>query len=198
MKKNLFLEGPVREGKSTLIRKLIRDHLSETGGFSSQRLINESGETAGFRIVPASQAMALAERYSSGMPGVFLSFNGGETEVRPSAFMDSIVSYLEESEGKKLILLDEIGGVELLLPQIREALDRALSGTVPCLGVLKLERSLRDMCRNPNVDSGSIDYHLQFRKNLCERSDVQIVPFSRDCAGETEAVIRDFLDHVFA
>lgn len=197
MYKNLFLEGPIREGKSTLIRKLIRDHLPAVGGFSSQRLLGESGETLGFRIVPAAQAMALTERYSSELSDVFLSFNGGDAEVDPRVFEDSIVRHLEESEGKKLILLDEIGGIELLLPEVRQALDRVLAGTVPCLGVLKLESSVREMCSSPYVDSGSIGCHLLFRKDLRERLDAQIVPFSRGRADEAEDIIRDFIDHIF-
>jgi nucleoside-triphosphatase len=176
---------------------LIKDHLPETGGFSSQRLLSELGETVGFRIVPASQAMALTERYSSGLTDVFLLFNGGETTVRPSVFADSIIRHLAESEGKKLILLDEIGGIELLLPEIRLALDRVLDGSVTCLGVLKLESSIRDMCRNPVVESGSVDCHLEFRKALEGRSDTRIIPFIRERADEAEDIIQGFIDRIF-
>lgn len=197
MRKHLFLEGPIREGKSTLIRRLIKNHLPETGGFSSQRLLNDSGETVGFRIVPASQAMALTERYSSGLSDVFLYFNGGETVVKPGAFADTIVKYLEGSVGKRLILMDEIGGIELQMPEIRQALNRVLNGTVPCLGVLKLENSMRDMCRNPCVDGINIEHHLKFRKNIEERLDAQIVSFDRTCVEKTETVVRKFIDHIF-
>lgn len=54
MSKILFLEGPIQTGKSTLIREVLGSHLQECGGFASQRLVDASGQTRGFRIGPAS------------------------------------------------------------------------------------------------------------------------------------------------
>ncbi len=197
MKKHLLFEGPVQEGKSTLIRKYISGFLPDIGGFSSQRLLDGSGKTVGFRIVPASESLELTAEYDAAMPGVFLYFGREGPMVNLNVLAYSISGYLEESGGKKLILLDEIGGAELLKPEARSALARALSGPVSCLGVWKLESSLREMCRNPVVSGDSIECHLQFRRGLTEGFDADIVYFERSCAAEAEKILNEFINMIF-
>jgi guanylate kinase len=48
MYKHLFLEADSGAGKSTLIRKIIAPYIDKIGGFTSQRLQNENGETIAF------------------------------------------------------------------------------------------------------------------------------------------------------
>jgi nucleoside-triphosphatase THEP1 len=196
MKKHLFLEGPIQEGKSTLIRKLIKANLTQIGGFSSQRLLDDSGKTVGFRITPAGEAIALTKKYSPELPDVFLFFDGSRTENMPGIFADTAVRYLRENEGKKLILLDEIGGVELLSPEFRRELYRILAGDIPCLGVLKLESSVRGMCGNTAIDSDCIAWHLQLRDDLVNRYGAEIIYFERTNAEQTEELLRDFVDRI--
>lgn len=196
MKKNLFLEGPIQEGKSTLIRALIRDYLSQTGGFCSQRLLNESGETVGFRVVTTAEAMALTARYTPELSDVFLYFGGEKAEVRPEVFSDSALKYLRESKGKKLILLDEIGGIELLEPHFRKKVYEILGGSTPCLGVLKLEKSNRNMCKNAKIDKECTERLIRLKEDLISRFDTDIVPFQRESAEKAEDAIEAFLDAV--
>jgi nucleoside-triphosphatase len=196
MKKHLFLEGPIQEGKSTLIRKLIRDNLPWVGGFSSQRLLGDSGETVGFRITPAGEAMELTRKHSPELPDIFLHFDGSRTENRPEIFADTAVRYLRQNGGKKLILLDEIGGVELLSPDFRRELYRVLTGDVPCLGVLKLESSVRSMCGNAAIGGECVERHLRLRGDLASRYNAEIIYFERTNAEKTEALLRDFLDRI--
>lgn len=196
MKKHLFLEGPIQEGKSTLIRKLIKENLAQIGGFSSQRLFSDSGETAGFRITAAGEAMDLTKKYSPGLTDVFLFFDGSRTETVPGIFADAAVRYLRENEGKKLILLDEIGGVELLSPEFRRELYRVLAGDIPCLGVLKLESSLRSICGNAAIGSDCVARHLQLRDDLVNRYGAETVYFERANAEKTEELLRDFVDRI--
>lgn len=197
MKKHFFLEGPIQEGKSTLIRALIRDHLPQTGGFCSQRLLNESGKTVGFRIVPAAEAMSLTAQYSSKLSDIFLYFDGEKTEVRPDVFSGSAVKYLRESKGKKLVLLDEIGGIELLEPHFRKEVYEILRGAIPCLGVLKLEKSNRNMCENAKVDHDCTDRLLRLKEDLISSFHADIVPFQRKSAEKAEAAAKAFVDAVF-
>ena len=197
MKKHFFLEGPIQEGKSTLIRKLIGDHLIDVGGFSSQRLVNDSGKTVGFRIVPASEAMELTKKYSPHLSDVFLYFDGNKTKMTSEIFVDTAIKYLRKSQGKKLILLDEIGGVEMLMPEFRAQLYEVLEGEIPCLGVLKLETSNRNMCSNANINHECVDYHLQLREFLVNQYEADLVRFERKYAADTEKTIGDFLERIF-
>lgn len=197
MIRHLFLEGPIQEGKSTLIRSRIRDHLPQVGGFSSQRLLDSSGKTVGFRIAPPEEAMALTAEYSPELSGVFLYFDGEKTEAKPELFAGTAVSYLRERKGKKLILLDEIGGVELLEPEFRKELYAALEGDIPCLGVLKLEISMRNMCKNTDIDRDCVDYHLKLREDLARRFGADIVRFERNRTKEPERALNEFIHTIF-
>jgi nucleoside-triphosphatase len=197
MKKHFFIEGPIQEGKSTLIRGLIKEHLTQVGGFSSQRLFNDDGETVGFRIVPAAEAMDLTMKYSPELSDVFLYFEGRETEKNPEIFTDTAIRYLKEGRGKKLILLDEIGGIELLMPEFKEALYEILGGGIPCLGVLKLEHSNRHMCSNANINRECTDYQMQLRDRLLNRYEAEVIHFERDNAGNVKKAMRTFLERIF-
>jgi len=146
---NLFIEGPIQTGKSTLIRKYLGSHLQRCGGFTSQRLIDPSGRTKGFRLVSAAGSLtARAEEFESNAgsskpfvsdAGIFKWFTEDGNVVTDQTVFDTTgVSLLKSSADRPLILLDEIGGSELLCDQFRKALDAVLSSTKPCLGVLKL------------------------------------------------------------
>ena len=55
----------------------------------------------------------------------------------PEVFVDAGVRFLENYRDCDLMLLDEIGGVELLVPPFKEKLYEVLESPVPCIGVLK-------------------------------------------------------------
>ncbi len=195
--KHLFLEGAVQEGKSTLIRRLIQPFLDQTGGFSSQRLLDSSGETVGFRIVPAAEALELTREYQADLTGIFLSFQNGKAVKAPKLFLETALQYLNHSDGKKLILLDEIGGMELGIPEFREALYRVLSSSIPCIGVLKLEEKNRHMCEQNVIDQSCLTWHQVLRRDLKEQFDAQLISFSRKTKTEAEDRIAVFLEQFY-
>ncbi|WP_320129218.1 nucleoside-triphosphatase [uncultured Sphaerochaeta sp.] len=96
-----------------------------------------------------------------------------------------------------MILLDEIGGVEMLMPEFRAQLYEVLEGEIPCLGVLKLETSNRNMCSNANINHECVDYHLQLREFLVNQYEADLVRFERKYAADTEKTIGDFLERIF-
>lgn len=192
--RHLFLEGPVQEGKSTLIRRLIQPFLDQTGGFSSQRLLDVSCETLGFRIAPAAEALELTKEYQTDLTGVFLAFQNGKAVKAPEVFLETALQSLNNSGGKKLILLDEIGGMELGVPEFREALYRVLSGPVPCIGVLKLEEKNRHMCEQAVIDKSCLTWHQVLRRDLTEQFDAELIPFARNVETEAEHRITSFLE----
>jgi len=198
MKKHLFLEGPIQEGKSTLIRSLIRGRIPQIGGFSSQRLLDDKGKTVGFRIAPPEEALALTARYSPELTDVFLYFGGEKTVVKPEIFADTAVKYLRQRKGKKLILLDEIGGVELLDPNFRRELYDTLKSDIPCLGVLKLEASNRNMCEGAKLSSSCTSFQIQLRSDLTNNLDADIIPFERKSTDLAANKVKRFVDAVFA
>ena len=163
--KHLFLEGPIQTGKSTVIRESLKPYmasapcytLEETqerypvGGFASQRLVL-AGTTYAFRIGPAmetpltaslSQFLSLESIEDSfRLHGVFKAFGiteDGKPYRDDSVFENLGVQYLQDTAGRKLMLLDEIGGQEMECEPFMNALYDLLAGDIPCIGVLKLQ-----------------------------------------------------------
>lgn len=117
MKRRLFLTGPIGCGKSTAIQTVLGDRLGKCGGFLTRR---HRDPDLHFTL----ESLDGAEKET------FLDFSNGKPEVNLQVF--SNISF----QGKVLIL-DEIGGIELLNPDFTTALEAALKSDVPILGVIK-------------------------------------------------------------
>lgn len=188
MSKHLFLEGPIQTGKSTLIRHCLGEHLTECGGFTSQRLIGADGSTKGFRIGPACATPLTAEADGPG-PDTFKYFReDGTVLVDQSVFETVGVSLLTSGKSRPLILLDEIGGSELLCPRFYHALYEILSGDIPCLGVLKLHENARRL-QNQYAEENRptiADLNLALRRKILDECGGQILYYERTGSSSDE------------
>ena len=119
MRPHLFLTGPIGCGKSTAISAVLEDRISQCGGFLTRRCREPYLH---FRL----------ETPDGKGKETFLDFATGEPEVNPAVFSES---YLQG----KILVLDEIGGIELLNPEFASALENILNSDIPILGVLKGE-----------------------------------------------------------
>lgn len=164
---HLFLEGPVKTGKSTLLRQCIEPYIEKTGGFSSQRLWQD-GRPCGYRLVPAEN-LRLDQPYEPGLPGIFTYHHQSDWRKDPAVFETLGVQLLSNLSDCELILLDEIGGSELLVPAFREKLYEVLSGPLPCIGVLKLSSKAAFMSRTSGYPGQVVDYNRQLREDLIGR-----------------------------
>lgn len=147
MKKNLFLKGKIRLGKSALIREILLPFFPKVGGVFVQRIfigeryvafkLHQLKEAADYRLNKYVNSL-------SGMDNLFLySDTGGKWQAKKEIFESSGVAYLKDSikNNKKLILLDELGGVELDCPAFMETVMTLLNSKIPVLGVLKSPRN---------------------------------------------------------
>lgn len=151
MSNNYFLEGDIQTGKSTLIRRALGDHISECGGFACQRLIDNSGNIIGFRFGPASSTPLNASvRFDDGYPYTLRYADGsipdnifkfrdrlGVSHVDADLFGTAGVELMRVRKGQRFMLLDEIGGIELVCRPFVSALFDLLESDVPCVGVIK-------------------------------------------------------------
>ncbi len=192
---HLFLEGPVQTGKSTLIRQAISPYIDHLGGFSSQRLWQD-GRPCGYRLLPAHE-LQLDAPYAPGMSGIFMYHHKDTSFKNPDVFATLGVKLLEESAGKKLILLDELGGSELLLPAFRSKLYEILEGPIPCLGVLKLPSKAKFMSRAAGYPGQVVQYNLQLRQTLSERSTGRILGLNSENREALRQELSFFLDNIF-
>jgi nucleoside-triphosphatase len=136
----LFLQGRSGVGKSRLLRETLDHYAEEVAGFTVQR-ITQNGELVGFRAATIESGFPPGEaEYDPGMTGVFIF----QKRQNVSALEEAILRAEEESRKprRKLVLLDEIGGIELVSDVFMDTLNRILSGGKPCCGVFKSQENL--------------------------------------------------------
>lgn len=123
MKRHLFLTGPMGCGKSTAIANAIGEKLPNFGGFLTKRVLGPDGHAQSFFL----------ESPDGSKRETFLDFSSGKPEVHLEVFQNLAVSLLAGD----VLVLDEIGGIELLCPEFTAALSAVLASDVPILGVMK-------------------------------------------------------------
>ena len=133
MKKRLFLTGPSGVGKTTIIRQALGPALAYAGGFVTERSLGDGGRLLGFDLLPAAGAA-----FDSGFERWrFLDYSGKSPSKDNEVFRIHGVRLLQEAEYYPFVLLDEIGGFEMLIPQFRNALAELLNSELPIIGVVK-------------------------------------------------------------
>lgn len=141
MKRHVFLSGPAFSGKSRLIRKLLGPGLQNAGGFCTELCAAADGSILGCAMMPAAMA--------GGVEGLekelFLDMRSFPPEHDSEVFRNLGVRLLEESQWYPFAVLDEIGGIDLIIPEFRVALDRLLASDLPILGVLKSREDSEQM-----------------------------------------------------
>lgn len=125
MKRRLFLTGPMGRGKSTVIERALSNALPRCGGFRTRRETGPEGHALRFFL----------ESPDGVRRETFLELSSGTPEVNMAVFSGPAVAMLKGP----FLVLDEIGGVELLCPEFTAALETVLHSSVPILGVMKGE-----------------------------------------------------------
>ncbi len=190
--KHLFLEGPIQTGKSTLIQTLLADrlpcHKYRTGliaGFTSQRLTlcgtdSLKYNTVAFRIAPPMSPLTepFDEKMLDGNPdenGIFRYIDtDGVSHKYPDVFDALAVRLKASCTGNapippRVILLDEIGGAELLSDSFREVLHEIIAGDIPCIGVIKLEENAANMVSAASYDKSVLYFNRRLRDTIIEK-----------------------------
>jgi nucleoside-triphosphatase len=164
-----LLTGKPGTGKTTLIRQAIAGPAIRAGGFYTEE-IRSGGVRQGFRIVTLDGQQALLshvdthDRYRVGKYGVDIDNleNTGVAAIE-RAIVDS-----------DLIVIDEIGKMELFSARFGEAVLRAINSGKKVLGTIMLK---------PN----------DFADMIKQRPDVKVVEVTRDKHPQILKVIVDWL-----
>lgn len=156
--KNLLVEGLPGCGKSTAISDALRSLglLPFCAGFRTARVFSSGGEHLGFAQFPASADIGVSIISDETLPHMIMDFRmqqGLISEIFTGFTVDSLKSIPAETAPTdkavspernsgagteiRLILMDEIGGAELEIPEVQDAFLNALKGNIPCIGVLK-------------------------------------------------------------
>ncbi len=170
--KNILLTGRPGVGKTTIIKKAIEGLEIRVGGFYTEE-IRKGGRRVGFGI----KSMA-------GDEGI-LAHVDCQSPYRVSKYGVNIADLervgckaLEEAmEGAALIVMDEIGRMELYSVRFQEIVMRALSSPVPVLGTLQARRN-------------------EFLERIMERDDVEIIWVTEKNRNELPELVRERLSQL--
>lgn len=159
MIKNILITGRPGVGKTTAVKKVLSALNRKPGGFYTEE-IRVGGVRKGFAIKTfGGRNGILAHVDNRGGPKV------GRYGVDVKSFESTALPELEEAiSNRRLIVIDEIGKMELFSARFKDLVLQALDAPVPVLGVIK--------------DSGN-----GFISGIKQRADVmlfKITPVNRD------------------
>jgi len=156
MKRALLLTGKPGTGKTALIKEAIARTKVRGGGFYTEE-IRAGGIRQGFRIVTLDGQEAVLAHVNISSP-----YQVGKYKVDIDSLNRVGVSALRQAlKESDLILIDEIGKMELLSPQFREAVTQAIGSGKKVLGTIML---------NPHPFAEEIKRRLEVRTPLVTRN----------------------------
>ena len=132
LRKNLLVTGRPGIGKTTLIERVLDALDIDAGGFYTRELL-DGGRRVGFSIVGLhGDSGVLAHVDHEG------SFRVGKYGVNCEDLERVGVRAIDEAiERSRLIVMDEVGRMELCSDAFQDAVRRALDSRVPVLGTLQ-------------------------------------------------------------
>ena len=152
MDKTIFLTGSPGSGKTTLIRRMIERLPPPVSGFYTQKL-RVDGARKGFELVTLDgQRGILAHVEIRGRPRI--GKYGVDLDVLDQLAVTAIRAALQDKGQQGIVVIDEIGPMEMLSQNFCNAVLEALDSPVGVLGTI-VQRSTRfgdQVKRRPDAD----------------------------------------------
>lgn len=149
-------------GKSTALLTAIGPRLPRFGGFLTRRLRDEKGHAVAFTLsAPDGSREA-----------VFLDCTSGTPRIHRDVFRD----LAPELMTGKYLVLDEIGGMELLCPEFMTALNALLDREIPIIGVLKGDAAASAMIRRLDLSAEYENAAAALRQRLSRDENTLLYP----------------------
>jgi nucleoside-triphosphatase len=134
MGKTLLLTGRPGVGKTTVIMKAVRELDAEAGGFFTEEMRGKDGRRVGFRLVTLGgeeAVMAHVDLRGEGRPRV--SRYGVDVEAIERVGVEAL---REAMASGGVVLVDEIGKMELFSDAFKEAVVEAVESEARVLGTV--------------------------------------------------------------
>jgi nucleoside-triphosphatase len=152
MRRALLLTGKPGTGKTALIKEALARTRVRGGGFYTEE-IRAGGIRQGFRIITLDGQEAVLAHVNIASPYQVSKYKV-DIDSLNRVGVSALRQALKESD---LIVIDEIGKMELLSPQFREAVTQAIGSGKKVLGTIML---------NPHPFADKIKRHPQVRTLL--------------------------------
>lgn len=157
-----MLAGPPRVGKTSLIMRVLEElKIVNVGGFYTEE-IRERGLRVGFRIVSLDGKQGVLSHVD-----LVSGFRVGRYGVNISDLENIGVKSVLDSLGKDLIVVDEIGKMELFSERFKDAVLKALD-TGRVFGTIKLSRDGFTEGIRKRQDTEIIEVSFQNRNQLVQ------------------------------
>lgn len=167
--KNLFLTGPMGCGKSTAIASALGPYLPGAGGFLTIREKDDGGRAVAFWL----------KRPDGSSGQVIIDCAAGAGTIYPEVFETLGIRLLEEAKQCKYVILDELGGFEVLSESFMAALMELLDSDTPCIGVMKGQTPAGAMIRKLGLGDAYIQKAEKLRQWLQQDGDTLLYECGR-------------------
>jgi len=164
MRKNILFTGRPGVGKTTVIMKLIGG-LEGVGGFYTEE-IRERGERVGFRIISLTGKKGILAHKGLKSPYKVGRYGVNIEDLENIAGMSIHIALADDK--KKIILIDEIGRMELYSPRFQEAVVMALDSPKRVIGALQERHNKFTDTIRKRQDVELVEVTLENRKRLSE------------------------------
>lgn len=127
----IFLTGSPGSGKTTLIRRVLARLTKPAGGFYTQE-IREGGARKGFEIITLDGQRGILAHVNIRSKNRVSKYG-----VDTSALETLAIPTIQDAvQGKKVVVIDEIGPMEILSPQFCQAVMDVLHSDASVLGTI--------------------------------------------------------------
>ncbi len=185
-----FLQGQRLVGKSSLLRDALLPYEARVAGFLVQRLY-ENGAPCGYRACAVGETLPPLEYpYAPALDNVFL-YNGA---TAPHILDEAITKArcFCEADRCKFIILDEVGGMELLRDTFMEQLTAILSLGKPCFGVIKSRENLAETARNLGLPAEILARRDALHRLICRNGAVHTLTVKN--RNQMQNMLAQFMD----
>lgn len=150
MRRALLLTGKPGTGKTVLIKEAVARTQAKSGGFYTEE-IRAGGIRQGFRIVTLDAQEAVLAHVAISSP-YRVSRYKVDVDALDRVGVSALRRALRESD---LIVIDEVGKMELLSPRFREAVMEAINSGKKVLGTIMFNPSpfADEIKRHPQVET---------------------------------------------
>lgn len=171
MTKKILLTGRPGCGKTTLIKRVVDELALPAGGFYTEE-IRQRGERVGFKIITLSGEEAVFADVDFRTPQRLGKY-GLDLAALETVGVEALRTAVR---GRQLVVIDEIGPMEIRSAIFRDAVNKALNSRVPLLGTITARP-------------------FAFTNAIKKRRDVTLIEVRRD---NREELVSELSDHFTA